>query len=216
MSKSVKSCNMTVVKRSLLQEKLDIKKSCVKLHKRAQAVFLCVHALRMQPRMNVLYKKEQPKRRPQTQNQKIRLHADLSEGHGGDPWDGARGDIRGLGARDVRGLGARDVLGVQGACLEVGRAEVGHVEVVRDVLLHSAAQLPAAPSADELSSQRTSTAPCGTPVALSKAAASGAPAIKGKTPVKSTQLDGQGGKFKLISKALLTAHNFDLFFKSNH
>ncbi len=61
MSKSVKSCNMTVVKRSLLQDKLDIKKSCVKLHKRAQAVFLCVHALRMQPRMNVLYKKEQPK-----------------------------------------------------------------------------------------------------------------------------------------------------------
>lgn len=145
-----------------------------------------MHALRMQPRMNVLYENEQPKLRPQTQNQKIRVLADLSEGHGGDPWDGAWGDIR--------GLGARDVLGVQGACLEVGRGEVGHVEVVRDVLLHSAAQLPAAPFADEPSFQRTSTAPCGTPVALSEAAASGAPAIKRKTTIKSTQLDGARGK----------------------
>lgn len=208
MSKSVKSCTMTVIKRRLLRNKLDIKRSCVKLHKRAQAVLqvvFCVCALRIQPRINVLYKKEQPKRRPQTQNQKIRVHADLSEGHGGDPWDGAWGDIQ--------GLGGRDVLGVQGAWLEVGRAEVGHVEVVRDVLLHSAAQLPAAPSADEPSSQHISTAPCGTPVALSKAAASGARAIKGKTQLS---LMGQGGKFKLITKALLIAHNFDLFFKPNH
>ncbi len=131
------------------------------------------------------------------------MHADLSEGHGGDPWDDAW--------RDIRGLGARDVLGVQGACLEVGRGEVGHVEVVRDGHLHSA-QLPAAPSADEPSSQRTSAAPCGTPVSPSKAAASGAPAIKGRTSVKiQLSLMGKGGKFKSTTKALLTAHNFDLF-----
>lgn len=114
----------------------------------------------------------------------------------------------------MRGLGAQDVLGVQGACLEVGRGEVGHV--VRYGLLHSA-QLPAAPSADEPSSQRTSAAPCGMPVAPSTAAASGAPALKGKTPVKNQlSLMGQGGKFKSTTKALLTSHNFDLFFKSNH
>lgn len=192
MSKSVKSCTMTVIKRRLLRNKLDIKRSCVKLHKRAQAVLqvvFCVCALRIQPRI-----KEQPKRRPQTQNQKIRVHGDLSEGHGGDPWHGAWGDIQGQGAQDVLG-----------ACLEGGRVEVGHAEVVHDVLLHFAAQLLAAPSADEPSSLRTSTAPCGMPVALSKAAASGAPAIKRKTPVKSTHsLMGNKVKFKLISRALLT------------
>lgn len=103
----------------------------------------------------------------------MKVSSDLSEEHGGDPWRGAWGDIR--------GRGARDVLGVQGACQEVGR-----VEEVHDVLLRSAVRLPAAPSADEPSSPRTSAAPCGTPVALSKAAASGAPAKKRTTPVKST------------------------------
>jgi len=95
------------------------------------------------------------------------VSSDLSEGHGGDPWHGAW--------EDIQGQGARDALGVQGACQEVGR-----VEEVHDVLLYSAVRLPAAPSADEPSSLHTSAAPCGTPVALSKAAASGAPAKKNK------------------------------------
>lgn len=105
----------------------------------------------------------------------MRASSDLSEGHGGDQWHGAWGDIQG---RD-----ARDALGVQGACLEVG-----HVEEVHDVLLYSAVRLPAAPSADEPSSLHTSAAPCGRPVALSKAAASGAPAKKKKKEKNSCKI----------------------------
>lgn len=97
--------------------------------------------------------------------QVIRVNTDLTEGRGGDPWGDALGD--------TQDRGDRDVLGVQGACPEVGR-----VGEVRDGLLRSAAQLqpPAVPSADEPSSRHTSAAPCGTPVARSEAAVSGAPA----------------------------------------
>lgn len=105
------------------------------------------------------------------------MSADLSEGCDVDPWGGAWVEIQGWGVQDV-----------QGACLEVG-----HVEEDHDVLQRSAAPLPAAPSAAGPSSLRTLAAPCGTPAAQSKAAASGAPA-KEREKKKNHNLNGTRGK----------------------